>query len=693
MLPTTVSAAPTVVAYDDGTIYVGGIYDMWAQISPGADRATYQWQMSIGGDDYYGSGAWYDINDLTGDYGYKGTKTSHLQIVGKPNDDSVAIGGGWENMKFRCKITLDGKEYFTNSLSELRHNTAMLNAVIKAGKYKLYEPKVAGVDKLSGSGSSYTAKAEAGRELTFNLSCTDVSDTRLVASEFQCIPEIWITDSNTTVHAAKELKYAPTKADSQLTVEFKLRMKIGVNDLGYTETKTLQLSTYLPDHIGSGTAKNRTLIYTTASTSSKRLATVATGGTVAIIEKVNENWYKVAYNNHVGYAQAADLTAVVTQTVNEVKAYLPVPAVGKNPRFDATYATAGVQLYKTDPVSWYDETAKKFLTATDTFQAGHSYTLSIWFAAAEGYRFRTNGSDPQVTGYINDSVISVYKAYGEQSEKVIELQWTYVPLEAAHTCSLTPVKQKDPDCTNPGKKAYYQCSGCGECYADAQGKNKISLTAWGNLPATGHTLSAWKATGVYHYKACTVCGDISEQADHSPGSAATETTPQTCTVCSYVITPAKNHIHSLKEVAANAPTCTKTGRIAHYMCADCGQLFADQTGNTPLTDSILLPATGHTAANGFGYDAQFHWQGCMICGEHLPETKAPHEITQGKCDLCDYIPGTEITPPETTTPEETSPALPEKTPSSGNSWIGILLLGLVCFTGAIVITVIILKKR
>lgn len=144
MLPMTVSAAPTVVAYDDGTIYVGGIYDMWAQISPGADRATYQWQVSIGGDDYYGSGAWYDIDDLAGDYGYKGTKTSHLQIVGKPNDDGVAIGSGWENMKFRCKITLDGTEYYTNSLSELRHNTAMLNAVIKAGKYKLYEPQVTG---------------------------------------------------------------------------------------------------------------------------------------------------------------------------------------------------------------------------------------------------------------------------------------------------------------------------------------------------------------------------------------------------------------------------------------------------------------------------------------------------------------------------------------------------------------------
>ena len=795
LLPTTVSAAPTAVAYDDGTIYVGGIYDMWAQITEGADRATYQWQVSVGGDDYYGSGAWYDINDLVGDYGYKGTQTSHLQIVGKPNDDSVAIGSGWENMKFRCKITLDGKDYFTNSLSELRHNTTMLNAVIKAGNYKLYEPKVTGADTLSGSGSSYTAKSAAGQALTFRISCKDVSDTRLVASEFRCIPEIWITDGDTTVHAANELTYTPTKANSQLTVEFKLRMQIGVNNLGYTETKTLQLSTYLPSGIGSGTAKNRTLIYTTASTSSKRLATVATGGIVTIIEKLNESWYKVAYKDHVGYAQASDLSAVTTQTVNEVKAYLPTPAVGKNPRFDATYATTGIQLYKTDPVSWYDETAKRFLTAADTFQSGHDYTLSIRVAAADDYRFRVNGGNIQVTGYVNDSVVSVCNVNSEPAEKVIQLYWTYTPTEAAHSCSLTPIAQKDPDCTNPGKMAYYQCSSCGDCYCDAQGKDKIaSITAWGTLPATGHTPSAWRTTGIYHYKVCTVCGDMLESEDHKggvatcsakgsctvcgyayleenenhspdtskwiakgsmyhfhacklcgahcdtedhrwsptylyqdatghawicadckatsqvephdPGPAATETTPQTCKDCNYIIAPAKNHTHKLTKVAQTPATCTEEGNIEHYTCDGCSERFTDPEAKNKIPNALYLQvgALGHTTSENWSSDGQYHWRTCDRCGVVLDETKMLHDSGE-VCATCGHK--ADASAP-TAEPTQTAPNATESTkPTKSNrnktgsqrsetaetDWGCMILVGAVTFAAALTATVIILKKQ
>ena len=705
VLPLSVSAAPTVAAYDDGTIYVGGIYDMWAQITEGADRAAYQWQVSVGADDYYGSDAWYDIQDLAGDYGYKGTKTSHLQIVGKANDDSVAIGSGWENMKFRCKITLDGKDYFTKGLSELRHNTATFNAVVKAGNYKLYEPKVQGASQMNGSGSSYTAKATAGQELTFQISCKNVTDTRLVASEFTCTPEIWITDGDTTVHAEEELKYTPTKANSQFTVEFKLRMKIGVNDLGYTETKAMTVSTYLPGSIGSGTAKSRMLIYTAPSTGSKRLATVATGNAVDIVEKVNDNWYKVSYNDKVGYAQAADMTAVVTQTVKEVKTYLPAPTVGQKARFDATYATAGVGLYKIEPVSWYDVNESRFLTAGDTFKSGHSYTLSIWMAAADGYRFQTDsGGKPNVTGYVNDSVVSVYRVTGEDPQKVIELSWTYTPKEVT-THTHTPSGWRSVQeyhykvCTTCGDMLQQEEHVGGEPTCAAKGICEVCGASYGVM-TNDHK---WSPTYLYqnvtgHAWICADCKTNSTIEKHEPGPAATDTTPQTCKACGYVIQPAKNHKHNLTKVPQTPATCVNEGNIEYYRCDGCNDLFTDGEGKNkiPETMSVAVGALGHTITDLWNYDAQCHWRSCATCRAVLDETKMFHDTTADQCATCGYVIGSGETTPTEPTEEEpvitigqiTQPGKPYK-----SGWKAVALVSLVCFAAAVTATVIILKMK
>ena len=49
--------------------------------------------------------------------------------------------------------------------------------------------------------------------------------------------------------------------------------------------------------------------------------------------------------------------------------------------------------------------------------------------------------------------------------------------------------------------------------------------------------SAWTSDASGHWHACT-CGAKADAAAHTPGAAATGTTPQTCTVCGYVIAPA-----------------------------------------------------------------------------------------------------------------------------------------------------------
>lgn len=70
--------------------------------------------------------------------------------------------------------------------------------------------------------------------------------------------------------------------------------------------------------------------------------------------------------------------------------------------------------------------------------------------------------------------------------------------------------------------------------------------------------------------------------------------------------------HNMKAVAAKAPTCTKDGNAAYWVCEDCG-LLMDADGNV-LKSVPVIPATGHKYQNGV----------CTVCGAaedaSVPET-------------------------------------------------------------------------
>ena len=55
-----------------------------------------------------------------------------------------------------------------------------------------------------------------------------------------------------------------------------------------------------------------------------------------------------------------------------------------------------------------------------------------------------------------------------------------------HTHSLTLVPEKEPSCTQDGKKEYYVCD-CGKCFIDSEAKGElINVNNYGNLDALGH---------------------------------------------------------------------------------------------------------------------------------------------------------------------------------------------------------------
>ena len=139
------------------------------------------------------------------------------------------------------------------------------------------------------------------------------------------------------------------------------------------------------------------------------------------------------------------------------------------------------------------------------------------------------------------------------------------------------------------KKYYYDCAYC----------DQIGTTTWDSTEYGPHNYATtWSSDADGHWHECSLCHDKKDKAEHIPGAAATETTPQKCTACDYTITPALGHTHSMTPVAANPATCTADGNTAYYVCSGCRKLFADAAGNVEITDpsSVVIGHLGHDFA-------------------------------------------------------------------------------------------------
>lgn len=293
-------------------------------------------------------------------------------------------------------------------------------------------------------------------------------------------------------------------------------------------------------------------------------------------------------------------------------------------------------------VVWYDLTEGQYISVGTKYKAGHEYWAEIHLDAVEGYTFALNA-----TAYVDGRAFSV----GGTGESIVILVDFPGIKEEVHT----------------------------------------------------HVPSDWRITQVYHYKACTTCGDMLDQEDHrwspryhavdasghayqcadckcydtvkphNPGPAATETTPQTCKDCDYVIAPAKKHTHELSKVPQVPATCTLEGNIEYYVCSGCSECFIDSEGKDRITEtmSVSLSALGHTTSDDWTYDDNYHWRICTVCEEILIETKMVHDMASEKCTTCGY---------GGTVPEETVPAVSQPQPQTGKEsalpWWALVLISL-----------------
>ena len=218
-------------------------------------------------------------------------------------------------------------------------------------------------------------------------------------------------------------------------------------------------------------------------------------------------------------------------------------------------------------------------------------------------------------------------------------------------------------CTTDGNVEYWDCSVCGKNFSDADGKTGIDDIV---DPAPGHNWdTAYDSNETHHWHNCTNANcPITEDdqkdgyAVHTPGAAATETTPQTCTECGYVLAPALGHIHAnhLTFVAEVPASCTTDGVKAHYEC-DCGKLFSDADGTAEVTAEELKIAAHHTYGTEWKSDSTSHWHECE-CGDktdiaqHISNggtvTVQPTAYSTGlrtySCTVCGYVLRTETIP-------------------------------------------------
>ncbi|MDY5355292.1 MAG: DUF4366 domain-containing protein, partial [Eubacteriales bacterium] len=276
-----------------------------------------------------------------------------------------------------------------------------------------------------------------------------------------------------------------------------------------------------------------------------------------------------------------------------------------------------------------------------------------------------------------------------------------------HTHKPKLVEKVEPTCTENGNIAYYKCH-CGKLYYDSAATREITDLSKIVLFSKGHVrCHEWHTTVLYHWQECTVCNERIDTAFHRPGADATETTPQTCPVCGYVLKEALGHTHKFDQkntdakYLKSAANCN-SGAVYYYSCA-CGE-----KGTETFVSGEKL---NHTFKTEWSTDENNHWHECSLCGTvkdkaaHTFEWKIDKKPTAGEagskheeCTVCGYKKdaviieptGTTTTTPPAVTTTEGKAEIPEK---SGAAWVWAIVAVVVLGGGAAVVIVLVRKKK
>ena len=285
-------------------------------------------------------------------------------------------------------------------------------------------------------------------------------------------------------------------------------------------------------------------IYPTTGQSLSTTATATVNGNAATIMDHTESYLNCYY----------EFTLPEAITINTIAATITPPKAGATPDMNLGLPTGVI----CTEITWKDMLEEKFMSPTDTYIEGRNYRCDITIKAKPEYIFANPISKVTLNG--NDADV-----WGQTVR--------YLGFEATFVATAAPVTEYDITVTDGTATI-----GAGTVISKAAEGTMVTLTAnaapsgkvfdkWvvesGSItladansvattfimPASAvsvkatykdHTFTGdWNKDETGHWHVCSVCGEKEALQKHIAGPEATATTPQTCTVCGYVITPAK----------------------------------------------------------------------------------------------------------------------------------------------------------
>lgn len=352
-------------------------------------------------------------------------------------------------------------------------------------------------------------------------------------------------------------------------------------------------------------------------------------------------------------------------SVENIEINYAAPVVGQSPSFDKVvnyrYTSTGTGTYKTNGITWYDETAQKHLIkgTGQKFESHHVYTVTFELESEEYTVQTAQGNDYKYYEFINSSATingelvddkNISLVTGDRAWKYATVKYTFAALDE---CSPAAVSKKEATCTEKGNVAYYECT-CGKMYEDADGILEITDKDAVVIPANGHkydndcdttcnncsytrTTTHKDGTATCKVKAkCTVCGkEYGSLASHDY-KAATCTAPKTCKVCKATTGKALGHKYT-NACDTTCNTCSAKRTITHdYKAATC---------TAPKTCKVCKATTGK--AKGHKYTNACDTS-CNTCKATRKITHSYKSVTtkatltkngkvESKCTVCGNV--------------------------------------------------------
>lgn len=191
------------------------------------------------------------------------------------------------------------------------------------------------------------------------------------------------------------------------------------------------------------------------------------------------------------------------------------------------------------------------------------------------------------------------------------------------------------------------CSG-GEATCTSKAVCSVCENEYGSVDENNHTdvASEYSKDATGHWNACNDCDGKANFAEHVSSGAATETTPETCTLCGYEIAPTLSHEHDYVEVASESSTCVKQGNYTYFTCSGCDLLFMLESDEyvVKTAEEVKRPLAEHDFENSTKYasDWENHWKICANCEEEDTDNTSAHTggsaglNTYAECETCTH---------------------------------------------------------